>query len=148
MNVAYAAFLKPATSAGGLQTLAWVILLSSVLSVPMLAIYSFADRADNNRLYAYMLIGLGAIILVSLALLGPSRHCRCSLFPCCMCLARLALPSLTIISLPLLMIYDIQSAKRVLPLIPGGGRIGAARQVSAQSFNRSSVHADYMDSLP
>lgn len=126
MNVAYAAFLKQAGLKTGLETLIWVLFLSSVLSIPALAIYTaFVDRIDNNRLFAYIIIAGGLIIILSLVLLNMG-------FPA------LAFPLLYVLSLAWLAIfnphfftyinelYDIQSAKRMLPLILAAGRIGAA----------------------
>ena len=70
-TVAYAAFLKQSGLRTGLETLIWVLLLSSVLSFPALTIYgAFVDRIDSNRMFAYIVIADGLIILSCMGLLG------------------------------------------------------------------------------
>jgi hypothetical protein len=70
MNVAYAAFLTQAGLHAGLETLIWVLLLSSVLSLPALAIYTaFVDRINNNLLFTQIVIGGGLIVLLGIILL-------------------------------------------------------------------------------
>lgn len=125
MNTAYAAFLKPVNAQAGLETLIWVLLLSSVLSIPALGIYStFSNRIDSNRLYAYMSLGVGLILLACLGLMAFKQ-------------TALAFPLLYILIMAYFSIlnahfftymnelYDIQTAKRILPLILAAGRTGA-----------------------
>lgn len=122
MTIAYASFLKGA----GLETLIWVLLLSSLLSIPVLAIYAaFVDRIDNNTLFAYTMIVEVVIIILSMGLLGLNFTNLAFPF-----LYVLALASGTLFNTHFFTyvneIYDIQVAKRALPLILATGRIGAA----------------------
>lgn len=123
-TVAYAAFLKQSGLNAGLETLIWVLLLSSVLSFPALALYSiFVDRIDTNKMFAYIVVADGLIILLSMGLLALN-------------LSLLAFPLLYVLSLACTAVfnphfftyvnetYDIQSAKRALPLILAAGRLG------------------------
>src|SRR5512145_732460 len=123
-TVAYAAFLKQSGLRTGLETLIWVLLLSSVLSFPALTLYgAFVDRIDSNKMFAYIVIADGLIILLSMGLLVMN-------------FSVLAFPLLYVLSLAgtavynphfftyVNEIYDIQSAKRALPIILAAGRLG------------------------
>lgn len=73
LPVVYAAFLEQLELQAGLQTLVWVILLSSILSIPAMAIYGlFADRIDNNKMFVYIVAADGLIIFSSLMILAVS----------------------------------------------------------------------------
>lgn len=125
MNTAYAVFLKPASGQSGLETLIWVLLFSSVLSIPALGVYSaFTSRIDSNRLYAYMTIIVAIVILFCLALMSFGWNGVA--FPL---LYVLIIASFAILNPHFFTymneLYDIQAAKRILPLILAAGRIGA-----------------------
>ncbi|GAB4544168.1 MAG: hypothetical protein Fur002_17160 [Anaerolineales bacterium] len=124
----YGEFLKQsgAGAQSGLQTLIWALMMSALLSVPALSLYTaFVDRVDANRLFIYIIAAGGAVILIGMALLGMGMQA-------------LAFPFIYVLSQAWLAIFnphfftyvnelfDIQSAKRALPLILAGGRIGAA----------------------
>lgn len=133
-TVAYAAFLKQTGLQAGLETLIWVLLLSSLLAVPVLSVYAvFVDRMDANRLFSIIVMAEAAVIVISLGLL---------------------LAGMPIVAFPLLYVlvfaiasafnpqfftyvnevYDIQTAKRALPLILAAGRIGAALAGFTQQY--------------
>jgi len=124
----YGEFLKQsgAGAQSGLQTLIWALMMSALLSVPALSIYTaFVDRVDPNRLFIYIIAAGGAVILIGMGMLGMGMQ-------------TLAFPFIYVLSQAWLAIFnphfftyvnelfDIQSAKRALPLILAGGRIGAS----------------------
>jgi CRP-like cAMP-binding protein/HEAT repeat protein len=121
-TITYAAFLK---QPGGLELLPWVLVSSSVLSILAIAIYTaFVDHLANDRLLvALYAIGTAIIIIIlGLALLGLNPL--------------IAYPLLYLLFLTWLAVvnphfityvngfYDIQAAKRVLPVVSAGFRVG------------------------
>jgi HEAT repeat protein len=140
MNVAYAAFLKQAGLQSGQQTLIWVLLLSSIVSILSLSIYTaFVDRTDNNKLFIYIIL-VGGVIKLSCVILAE------------MDLGRLAFPILYVLSLAWLAswnahfptyvndLFDLQSAKRTLPTILATGRIGGALAGFTLTFFTTTMH--------
>jgi HEAT repeat protein len=140
MNVAYAAFLKQAGLRSGQETLMWVLLLSSVVSILSLSFYTaFVDRIDNNRLFTYIIIIGGVIKLLSITLAEMN-------------LSVWAFPILYVLSLAWLAswnahfftyindLFDIQSAKRTLPMILATGRIGGALAGFTLTFFTQTIH--------
>lgn len=120
-TVAYAAFLQQI----GLGALPWVLVLSSVLSILAIAIYTaFADCVANDRL----LIVLYAIGITNIVLGAALLWLDLSL---------IAYPIMYLLNLVWVTVfnshfvtyvnsfYDIQSAKRVLPLVFAGFRVGS-----------------------
>ncbi len=120
-SIAYAAFQKQL----GVESLRWILLACSLLSIPVIAVYgAFVDRLQNDRLllviYALNVLSIGAGLLL--------------LF---MNLSAIAYPLLYISFIALLAArtpqyityvnsyYNTQSAKRVLPLVSAGFRAGA-----------------------
>lgn len=120
-TIVYAAFLKQV----GLGALPWVLVSSSALSILTIAIYTaFADRIADDRL----LIALYALGVASMAL---------GLVLLWLDLPLIAYPVLYLLFLTWLAarnphfvtyinsFYDIQSAKRILPVVLAGARGGA-----------------------
>ena len=126
LTVAYAAFLKQTGLSAGLETLVWVLLLTSLLSVPVLSIYAIlVDRMDSNRLFAYIVLLDALVVLFGLGLL--SANLQVVAFPLLYVLSTAVSSAFNSQFFTYINeVYDIQTAKRALPLILGTGRIGAA----------------------
>jgi CRP/FNR family cyclic AMP-dependent transcriptional regulator len=120
-TIAYAAFLQQV----GLWALPWVLVVSSLLSILVIAIYTaFVDRVPDGKLLIAIFALSAAGIALGLALLWLN-------------LPRIAYPVLYLLFLALLAVfnphfttyvnsfYDIQSAKRILPVVSAGARVGA-----------------------
>lgn len=125
-NVAYAEFLKQSGLQAGLQTLTWVIFLSAVLSVPALGVYAaFVDRIDNNRLFA-SIVAAGGMVLLAGTILWRLGFIEAA-FPFIYVLSQVWLAIFNLHFFTYVNeLFDIQSAKRTLPIILATGRIGAA----------------------
>ncbi len=125
-TVAYAAFLKQSGLKAGMETLIWVLFLSSLLSIPALSLYTaFVDRIDNNRLFVYIIAAGAVIILAGMGLWGLGFESFAFPFMYVLSQAWLAIFNphfFTYIN----DLFDIQSAKRALPIVLAAGRIGAA----------------------
>jgi HEAT repeat protein len=120
-TVTYAAFLRQA----GLGMLPWVMVWGALCSILAIAVYSvFVDRVSNDALML-AIFAFGAIsVAAGLVLLGLNQP-------------RLAYPILYLLFLALIAVfnphfttyvngfYDIQAAKRVLPVVSAGARAGA-----------------------
>ena len=120
-TIAYTAFLKQV----GLSALPWILVTSSIFSIIGLAIYTaFVDRLADDKLLL-VIFALGVVgIIVGLGFLW-SNH------------PEMAYPTLYLIFLvwaavanPHLVTYvnsyyDVQSAKRVFPVVLAAGRAGA-----------------------
>ena len=120
-TIAYAAFLQQV----GLWALPWVLVVSSLLSILVIAIYTaFVDRVPDDKLFIVIFALSSASIALGLALLWLNQP-------------RIAYPVLYLLFLALLAVfnphfttyvnsfYDIQSAKRILPVVSAGARVGA-----------------------
>ncbi len=120
MNTAYAAFVKEV----GAQSVIWVQLLSSILSILFMFVYTaFVDRVDNNRLFAYI-IAIGVVIkLISITLAGviSPAWAFLGLYVLSMVwLAAWGAQFATYVN----DLFDIQSAKRTWPIILAAASIG------------------------
>ena len=118
-TTAYAAFIHQE-----LEILPWVIGLSAVLSIPSTILYSaFADRINNQRLllvlYVIITVGIGAglfLLKQGYLIIG---------FPL-IYLVYMAWGGVFDVHFATYVntIYDIQSAKRILPFVSAGARTG------------------------
>ena len=119
-TTAYAAFLKQV----GLGALPWVMALSAVLSVLGIAVYTaFVDRVSNFGLLVGLYVTIAIFIAMSLGLIytGYSSWAYPLLY-------LLFLGWGTVVEAHfatyISTLYDIQAAKRVLPVISAGARLG------------------------
>ena len=121
-TLVYAVFVK---EQGGLETLSWILVLDAALSILTAAIYTaFADRIANNRLLIIIYAFIAASIVLGLVLLWAGLPLIA--YPILYLLFRAWLAArnphfTTYVN----SFYDTQSAKRVLPVISAGGRVGA-----------------------
>jgi CRP-like cAMP-binding protein/ATP/ADP translocase/HEAT repeat protein len=120
-TIAYADFLKTA----GLSAVPWILIASSVLSIIAAAVYTaFVDRIANDKLLIglYILAAFGILIGLALLLLGYPLVAFLLLY-----LFSLAWNVVYNSHFPTYInnLYDIQSAKRVLPLVFAGFRVGS-----------------------
>ncbi|MDY0092443.1 MAG: HEAT repeat domain-containing protein [Candidatus Vecturithrix sp.] len=120
-TIAYAAFLQYL----GVTALPWILVLSSLLSVFVVAVYTaFADSTANDTLLL-VLYAIGAFcILCGMGLLwiGFSRQAYPLLYLCDLVWVVVFNSHFTTY---VNSFYDIQSAKRVLPTVFAGFRAGA-----------------------
>jgi HEAT repeat protein/CRP-like cAMP-binding protein len=120
-TISYSVFLKTV----GMGALPWIIVISSILSILALAIYSaFVDRVSDGGL----LIGIFSFGIVSIL---------AGLYLLAIDLSILAFPILYLLFLAWTAVanphfvtyinsfYDTQAAKRVLPVVSAAGRAGA-----------------------
>lgn len=119
-TIAYAAFLKQV----GLHLLPWILVFSAIFSVFATGIYTaFVDRIEHRKL----LLGIYVFGAVSIALGLLLLYWQCSsmAFPILylLFLARVAISNPHFITY-VNSLYDMQSAKRVLPVITSGFRVG------------------------
>ena len=121
-TIAYASFLK---QVGGLSVLLWVLVLNAILSTVGIGIYTaFVDRLNNHTLlfalyaFSFFSIGLGLVLLWwgLPALAYPVLYL--------LYFARAAVSDPHFITY-VNSLYDIQSAKRILPITSAGFRAGA-----------------------
>jgi CRP-like cAMP-binding protein/HEAT repeat protein len=120
-TIAYADFLK----AAGLGAVPWILIASSVLSILAAAVYTaFVDRIANDKLLIglYIVAALSILIGLALLLLGFPLIAYLLLY-----LFSLAWNVVYNSHFPTYInsLYDIQSAKRVLPLVFAGFRVGS-----------------------
>ncbi len=119
-TIAYAAFLKQI----GLHLLPWVLVLSAIFSILATGIYTaFVDRTDHRKLLLGIYV-FGAIS-IALGLLLLYLQFSSIAFPVLylLFLARVAISNPHFITY-VNSFYDLQSAKRVLPVITSGFRVG------------------------
>jgi HEAT repeat protein len=120
-TIAYADFLKEA----GLGAVPWILIASSMLSIIAAAVYTaFVDRIANDKLLISLYIVAAFSILLGLVLLLLEYRLIAFLL---LYLFSLAWGTVYNSHFPTYInsLYDIQSAKRVLPLIFAGFRVGS-----------------------
>ncbi|GAK55071.1 transcriptional regulator, Crp/Fnr family [Candidatus Vecturithrix granuli] len=119
-TIAYAAFLKQV----GLHLLPWILVLSAILSFFATGIYTaFVDRINHQKLLTGIYIFGAASIALGLTLLYLKFSSIAFPILYLLFLARVAISNPHFITY-VNSFYDIQSAKRVLPVITAGFRIG------------------------
>ncbi len=132
-SIVYAAFLEQS----GLSGLPWIFIFSAALSIVAVALYTpFVDRVSNDLLLDIIFgVEAGGIIL-GLLLLKAGHSNAAYAFLYVIGLAWLAVAGPHLITY-VNQFYTIQTAKRMMPVIIAGYRVGAiAGGLSVFLFNR------------
>lgn len=142
-TISYAAFLKQV----GMAALPWVLISSSILSILALAVYTaFVDRIANDRLFI-AIFAFGALsIILGLVMLWLN-------------LSRIAYPVLYLLFLAWSAVvgphlstyingfYDIQAAKRIMPVVSAASRGGAIVAGLTMPFITSHIAPEWIISI-
>lgn len=119
-TIAYAAFLKQV----GLQLLPWILVLSALFSIVATGVYTaFVDRIEHRKLLLGIYIFGAASIALGLTLLYLQFSSIAFPILYLLFLARVAISNPHFITY-VNSLYDMQSVKRVLPVITSGFRVG------------------------
>ncbi len=129
-TITYATFLKQV----GVGALPWVLVISSLLSILALAVYSaFVDRIPDSRLLLAIFFAGALCIVVGLGIFWSGYPGAAYSFLYLILLAWLAVanPHLTTYTNSF---YDVQAAKRIYPVVLGAGLGGSILAGLAMPF--------------